>query len=198
MPAIGITGGVATGKSSYVRTLLKHLPAPCFDADRCVHDLLASDPGLHAEIRAAFPTLPSGDGIDRAALREIVFRSGEARRTLESLIHPRVRTVWQPLAFAARAAQTVHFFDIPLLYETGIEAEFDRVLVIACSPEIQQRRMAENRGLASEVIAGIMNAQFDLPAKVARANHVVWNDGSPSALDAQARLFATYLRESYG
>lgn len=198
MPAIGITGGVATGKSSFVRALLKHFPAPCFDADQCVHDLLASDTGLHAEIRAAFPALPAGDGIDRAALRQIVFRSDDARRTLESLIHPRVRTAWQPLASAARAAKTLHFFDIPLLYETGIEAEFDRVLVIACSPETQRGRMAENRGLASEVIAGIIKAQFDLLAKVARANHVVWNDGSPSALDAQARLFATYLRESYG
>ncbi len=198
MPAIGITGGVATGKSSFVRALLKHLPVPCFDADRCVHDLLASDAGLHAEIRAAFPTLPTDGGIDRTALREIVFRSEDARRTLESLIHPRVRAAWQPQAAAARDTRTIHFFDIPLLYETGIEAEFDRVLVIACSPEIQRGRMAENRGLASEVIEGIIKAQFGLLAKVARANYVVWNDGSPSALDAQARLFATYLRESYG
>jgi dephospho-CoA kinase len=198
MPAIGITGGVATGKSSFVRALLKQMPVECFDADRCVHDLLASDAGLHAEIHAAFPTLPPGDGVDRTALREIVFRSEEARRTLETLIHPRVRAVWQPQASVARALQAVHFFDIPLLYETGIEAEFDRILVIACSPEIQRQRMAENRGLASEVITGMINAQFDLLAKVARANHVVWNDGSPSALEAQARLFATYLRESYG
>jgi len=200
MPAIGITGGVATGKSSFARALLEHLPVAFFDADRCVHDLLAGDAALHAEIRAAFgPDVVAADGsLDRVALREVVFRSEEDRRRLEGLIHPRVRAVWHPQAVAARATRAIHFFDIPLLYETGIEAEFDRVLVIACSPDVQRERMRTNRGLASDVIAGIIGAQFDLLAKVTRADHVVWNDGSPSALDAQARLFATYLRDFYG
>lgn len=194
MPAIGITGGVATGKSSFVRALLAHLPAEVFDADRCVHELLTSDTRLRAEIRAAFDL---GE-FDRETLREIVFRDAAARRKLESLIHPRVRDIWQPQAAAARESHAVHVFDIPLLYETGIEREFDLVLVVACSPEVQRRRLAENRGLAPDVIAGIIGAQSDLPAKVSRADHVVWNDGSPSALDAQARIFATYLREIYG
>lgn len=92
----------------------------------------------------------------------------------------------------------MYFFDIPLLYETGIELEFDRVLVVTCSPAIQRERLRENRSLAPDLIESIISAQSDLLAKVARADHVVWNDGSPSALDAQARIFATYLRELYG
>ena len=196
MPAIGITGGVATGKSSFVRVLLKHLPAELFDADQCVHELLATDQPLHAEIRSSFG-LPHGH-LDRAVLREIVFRDPKARQTLESLIHPRVRAVWQPQAKFARGSGEMYFFDIPLLYETGIELEFDRVLVVACSPAIQRERLRENRSLAPDLIESIISAQSDLLAKVARADHVVWNDGSPSALDAQARIFATYLRELYG
>ncbi len=200
MPAVGITGGVATGKSSFVRALLKYLTAELFDADRCVHELLAADTELHAQVRAAFGpsvSLPQG-GLDRTALREIVFRDVEARRKLEGLIHPRVRSAWQPQAIAARRSKVIHLFDIPLIYETAIEGEFDRVLVVACSPEIQCQRLRANRGLASALIESIIAAQSDLLAKVARAEHVVWNDGSPFALDAQARLFATYLRELYG
>jgi dephospho-CoA kinase len=201
MPAIGITGGVATGKSSFIRALLGYLPTPrLFDADRCVHELLASDRALHAEIRSEFGSSPFDPAgiLDREALRQIVFRDAQARQRLEALIHPRVRAVWQPQAESARTSREVYLFDIPLLYETGIEREFDRVLVVACSPEVQRQRLSQNRGLASDLIEGIIKAQSDLLVKVARADHVVWNDGSPSALDAQARRFASYLRELYG
>jgi len=200
VPAVGITGGVATGKSSFVRALLTHLAVELFDADRCVHELLAGDPRLLAEIEAAFGTRalqPSGS-LDRAALREIVFRDPSARSRLEALIHPRVRARWQPLAASARSSGALHLFDIPLLYETGIEREFDRVLVVACSPQTQRVRLRDNRSLAPGVIEGMIAAQSDLQAKVARADHVIWNDGSPAALEAQAALFAAYLRESYG
>ena len=200
MPAIGITGGVATGKSSFVRALLKNGAIQLFDADACVHELLAHDGGLIAEVVGVFGEKvrhPEG-GIDRRALREEIFGNDPARRALEGLIHPRVRDVWQPMAVEARKAEQVTLFDIPLLYETDAQNEFDRVLVIACSPGIQRRRMAENRGLASELIERMIEAQSDLLAKVIRADHVVWNDGSPTVLDAQARLFASYLREFYG
>lgn len=200
MPAIGITGGVATGKSSFVRALLKNGAVRLFDADACVHELLAHDGGLIAEVVGVFGEKvrhPEG-GIDRRALREAVFGHDSARKTLEGLIHPRVRAIWQPMAVEARQASQVTLFDIPLLYETEAQEEFDRILVIACSPALQRRRMAENRGLASDLIERMIGAQFDLLAKVTRADHVVWNDGSPTVLDAQARLFASYLREFYG
>ena len=200
MPAIGITGGVATGKSSFVRALLKNGAVQLFDADACVHELLAHDGGLIAEVVGVFGEKVRREegGIDRRALRDVVFGNDSARRTLEGLIHPRVRATWQPMADEARQSEQVTLFDIPLLYETEAEAQFDRILVIACSPVVQRRRMAENRGLASDLIERMIEAQFDLLAKVTRADHVVWNDGSPTVLDAQARLFASYLREFYG
>lgn len=201
MPAIGITGGVATGKSSFVRALLTHRELECFDADQCVHRLLAEDQSLQAELVAVLGDEVRGPdgGLDRPAMRRKVFDRPELRHRVEELLHPRVRAVWQPMARAARSPETrIVLFDIPLIYETAIEREFDRIVVVAASPDTQRRRMRENRSLASEVIEGMLKAQIDLPAKVARADHVVWNDCSPSALDAQARILADYFRELYG
>lgn len=195
MSAIGVTGGIGTGKSSFLRALAGAIAVPVFDADRCVHRLLESDATLRHELAEAFGpgVLDSAGGVRRERLRGIAFESEPARRTLEALIHPRVRAEWQPLARAARETSTLHLFDIPLLYETGAEMEFERVLVVACSPQEQRRRLRENRSLAPELIERMISAQLDLPAKVARADHVIWNDGSPAWLTAQAKRFADYL-----
>lgn len=200
MPAIGITGGVATGKSSFTRVFLQHWPAEFVDADACVHELLAEDQRLLAEIREEFGTnIISPDGtFDRKAMREIAFNDPSARSRLEALIHPRVRERWLPEAQAARGGGPRFVADIPLLYETGAEVEFDRVIVVACSPAVQRSRMQLNRGLAPALIDRIIGSQLDLAAKMSRADYVVWNDGSPAALEEQARLFAATLRDLYG
>jgi dephospho-CoA kinase len=200
VPAIGITGGVGTGKSSFLCALLEHWPAESFDADRCVHQLLAADVPLRGKIRATFgDEVFAADGtLDRAALRAIVFADDAARRTLEELVHPAVRDAWVPRARKARGSGPRLCLDIPLLYETGGQAECDRVVVIACAPAIQRARLAANRGLAPGLIERMISAQLDLAVKVTRADHVVWNDGSATALDEQARLFAAHLRDLYG
>ena len=200
MPVVGITGGIATGKSSFIRALLRDLPAALFDADRCVHDLLASDTVLIGKLRAEFgPAIFDPDGsLNRPALREIVFEDDRARRQLEALIHPAVRSRWAAQAEAARRDASWMFVDIPLLYETGAESEFDRVIVVACQGSTQRRRMLEERGLASALIERMIAAQIDLAAKTARADHVVWNDSTFAALDEQARLLAAWLRQCYG
>jgi dephospho-CoA kinase len=200
VPAIGITGGVATGKSSFTRVFLQQWPAEFFDADACVHELLAGDRELLEEIREVF-----GDGVigadgtfDRRAMREIAFNDPAARGRLEALIHPRVRKKWEPKAKAARSTGGRFVADIPLLFETRSEVECDKVVVVACSPEVQRSRMQLNRGLAPELIERMIESQLDLAAKMSRADYVVWNDGSPAALEEQARLFAATLRDLYG
>jgi len=200
VPAIGITGGVATGKSSFTRVLLQHWPAEFFDADACVHELLAGDRQLLDEIRGAFGTtvIATDGSFDRAALREIAFNDPTARGRLEALVHPRVRARWMPKAQAARGAGGRFVADIPLLFETGTEVECDRVVVVACSPAVQRSRLQLNRGLAPALIERMIGSQLDLAAKMSRADHVVWNDGSPAALEEQARLFAATLRDLYG
>lgn len=200
MPAIGITGGVATGKSSFTRALFGKIAGKVFDADQCVHRLLAADVAVIEQVKRAFgPQVISSDGgIDRVSVRAIVFEDEVKRGQLEAILHPRVRDEWVSEARAAKASDEIFFADIPLLYETAAEGECDKVLVIACSPEVQRRRMAENRSLASALIERMIKSQLDLTVKVSRADHVVWNDGLPAALDEQARLFADYLRDFYG
>lgn len=200
MPAIGITGGVATGKSSFTRVFLQYWPAEFFDADACVHELLAGDRQLLDEIKKEF-----GDGVisadgtfGRQAMREIAFGDSTARERLERLIHPRVHERWLPKARAAKAAGGRFVADIPLLFEVGAESECDRVVVVACSSNVQRSRMELNRGLAPALIERMIGSQLDLAAKMSRADFVVWNDGSPAALEEQARLFAATLRDLYG
>jgi dephospho-CoA kinase len=191
---------VATGKSSFTRVLLQHWPAEFFDADACVHELLANDCELLEEIRVSFgESVIGADGaFDRAAMRGIAFNDPTARGRLEALIHPRVRARWQPKAEAARSSGGRFVADIPLLFETGSEVECDKVAVVACSPQVQRTRMQLNRGLAPELIERMIESQLDLAAKMSRADYVVWNDGSPAALEEQARLFAATLRDLYG
>jgi dephospho-CoA kinase len=200
VPAIGITGGVATGKSSFTRVFLQYWPAEFFDADACVHELLAGDTELLGQIRAEFGAgVIADDGsLNRAAMREVAFHDPSARTRLEAMIHPRVRQRWIEMARGAKGGQRRVVVDIPLLFETSAEIECDRVLVVACSARIQRLRMQTNRGLAPALIDRMIESQLDLAAKASRADHVVWNDGSPAALEEQARLFAAYLRDLYG
>jgi dephospho-CoA kinase len=200
VPAIGITGGVATGKSSFTRVFLQYWPADLFDADACVHELLAGDRQLLDEIRREFGSgvIAEDGSLSRAAMREIAFKDPGARTRLEALIHPRVRQRWIEMARDAKGGKRRVVVDIPLLFETSAEVECDRVLVVACSPRIQRMRMQTNRGLAPALIDRMIESQLDLAAKASRADHVVWNDGSPAALEEQARLFAAYLRDLYG
>lgn len=199
MPVIGLTGGIATGKSTFAIALLRELPMGHFDSDRCVHDLLATDDATRDAIVAAFgPAVCGHDGRpDRTALRNIIFNNEERRRTLESIMHPAVRAQWTALADEARHRETWLLVDIPLLYETRVESEFDRVIVVASSKKTQIERLTHERKLAPELAERIIAAQFDLEAKTKKAEHVIWNDSTRRNLDGQARLLADWLRVRY-
>jgi dephospho-CoA kinase len=196
MPILGITGGIATGKSSFVEALSRHLPGKRFDADAAVHELLAEDAGVRNEIEKAFgPGVLREDGTpDRLKLRELVFAEPARRETLEAILHPAVRQHWLNEAGPYRQVADWYYVDIPLLYETGAEKEFDRVVVVACSPATQRARMSSLRGLDVTMMEKIIGAQHDLGLKVSKADHVIWNDSTVSCLDGQAKLFAGWLR----
>jgi dephospho-CoA kinase len=200
VPIIGLTGGVATGKSTFARRLLSELPTmETFDSDRCVHELLASDESVHAAIANSFgPSIFDSNGIpDRVKLRGIVFDDESRRRELESILHPLVRTRWQGLVRQARQNRGWLLVDIPLLYETGSQVEFDRVIVVASPSDTQLRRMIHERGLAPTVAAKIISTQLDIGAKTQLADHVIWNDSTVSNLDGQSRLLAAWLRRRF-
>lgn len=197
MPVVGLTGGIGAGKSTFARLLLREMPMEYFDSDRCVHDLLAADENTRDAVVAEFgPTAVGVSGWpDRARLREIVFADESRRKALEGILHPAVRVRWRARVAEARKTKTCVLVDIPLLYETGAQGEFDRIVVVACSRETQIRRLTTERGLAPDLAERIIAAQQDLGAKILQADHVIWNDCTVSNLDGQTRLFASWLRE---
>src|SRR6266478_8541762 len=200
MPAIGITGGIATGKTAFCECLQDIVPgAKFFNADHAAHDL-GELPEVKQEVRAEFGGgVFSGDGdLNRERLRAIVFGDATKRRALEQILHPRIRCQWRAEANKHRNSPDFFFADIPLLYETGGETLCDRVVVVACSQKVQLARLAERMSLKDTEAEQMIRSQMPLEEKIARADHVVWNDGSRAALMEQARfLAALWQQESW-
>lgn len=191
MSVIGITGGIATGKSSFARSLRERLPgAELCDADQIARELTTSDAEVLAEIRDRFgPEIFQSNGeLNRGALRAIIFSAPAERRELEQILHPRIRQRWSGEAEKYRHSTDLFFADIPLLYETGGETLCDRVVVVACSEEIQIERVMDRMRINSKEATAIIAAQMPLSEKINRADHLVWNNGPQSAMMEQARL----------
>jgi dephospho-CoA kinase len=200
VPVLGITGGVHTGKSTFTRALLRRLPADVFDADRCAHELLETDAATRESVSAAFGSevFDSDGRPDRGKLRELVFANELHRRRLEEILHPAIRARWASLADVSAKTGAWLLVDIPLLFETNAEPQFDRVIVVACSPETQIRRLRENRGFDDQTSGRVIAAQMDLGTKIKKADHVIWNDSTDRCLDGQAALLSGWLKQRYG
>jgi dephospho-CoA kinase len=197
---IGITGGIATGKSSFVRAQRRQQPRENFYAVRSAKELLDSDLEVQEAVVAKFGSEfldPEGKP-SRTKLRQVVFAHPELRRVLESILHPIIRRNWTKQAEKHRVAESFFFVDIPLLFETGAEPYFDRIVVVACSAATQQRRLRQLRGLDPTLANQIVGAQHDLGTKIKKADHLVWNDSTVQCLDGQSRLLGGWLRQRYG
>jgi dephospho-CoA kinase len=197
MPAIGITGGISTGKSTFSECLREILSAAkFFNADQAAH-ALAEVPEVEQKIRAEFGSgVFSRDGdLNRERLRAIIFGDATKKRALERILHPRIRSQWRAEAKKHRNSPDFFFADIPLLYETGGETLCDRVVVVACSYNVQLARLAERTSLKHTEAEQMIRSQMPLEEKIARADHVVWNDGSRAALMEQARFLAALWQQ---
>ncbi len=200
MPAIGITGGIATGKSTFSELFCTYLPAELFDADQCSRDLLAHDHDIGEAVRREFgPRAFDASGQpDRAWLREVVFADPTKRHALENILHPAIRALWATRAADAARGDRWLCVDIPLLYETGAQTHFAAVIVVACPLATQRTRLLQKRHLPADTADQIIAAQMDLAAKITQADHLIWNDSTTSCLDRQARLLAGALRQRHG
>jgi dephospho-CoA kinase len=190
MPAIGITGGIATGKSTFVECLGELLPgATFFDADQATHALLNRQQ-LQKQIRREFggQVFSTAGDLNRTKLRAIVFADATKKRALERILHPRIRRQWRTEAKEHRNSPTFFFADIPLLYETGGESLCDRVVVVACSQKVQMARLRKRMSIKSADARQMINSQMPLEEKIRRADHVVWNNGDRASLMQQARF----------
>lgn len=179
MRLFGLTGGVGMGKSTAV-AVFRDLGVPVADTDQIARDIVAPGTEGATAIRQAFGAgcfLPSGE-LDRKALASIVFESPERRAVLESILHPPIRARWKSLAAGwAEDPVIAHgVVDIPLLYETGAEDEFDAVLCVACG-EATQRARLKARGWNERDIERRVQAQWPVRMKMDRADHVIWTEG---------------------
>lgn len=178
---IGLTGGVATGKST-VASYLQELGAIVLDADVYAREAVRPGEPALEEIRRAFGDeviLPDGS-LDRARLARIVFSDERRRKELEAIVHPRVRSrMAAELAdWRKRGTARVVVCDIPLLFETGIGREaFHRILVVFAPREVQKQRLMRRNGLSAEEAEMRIRAQIPTEEKVKQADDVVDNSG---------------------
>jgi dephospho-CoA kinase len=175
---VGLTGGVASGKST-VAALLRELGAVVVDSDVLAREVVEpGTPGLAAVVEAFGPEVLTADGsLDRPALGAVVFGDEGARRRLEAILHPLIRARAAELEAAAPEG-TVVVHDIPLLVETGQADRFDAVLVVDVPVETQVERMVRDRGMSREDALARVAAQADREQRLAAATHVVDNTGT--------------------
>jgi dephospho-CoA kinase len=197
MPAIGITGGISTGKTSFVTCLREIAPnARFYDADAAARELADRDLEVRGLIEKEFgPAVYSSGDLNRGAVRTIVFADAEKKRALEQILHPRIRRQWSLEAEGCRNSTRLFFADIPLLYETGGETLCDRVVVVGCSPSVQLERLVARTGLERAAAQQMIDAQMPLTEKISWADHVVWNNGGREVLAEQARLLVAFWRD---
>lgn len=181
----GLTGGIGMGKTTAARLLAK-AGLSVIDSDDLAREVVQPGQPALDEIRAELGDEFIGDdgNLDRAKMAEHVFNDRAAREKLEAIIHPRVRERWQSAIAEWRTAGESGVVVIPLLFEVAAAGHFDAVLCVACTDDTQRERLRE-RGWSDEQIGQRIAAQLPIAKKMERADHVIWNEGTPDALRAQ-------------
>jgi dephospho-CoA kinase len=177
---VGLTGGIGSGKSSVARLLAK-LGASVIDADQISREVVEPGrPALRKIVDRFGPEVLDSNGrLDRKRLAQIVFADEAARADLNAIVHPAVaeRTQEEIAARAAQGAKLV-VYDVPLLYETGLERAFPWVIVVHVPPEVQRRRIEARDLLSPDEIEARIRAQMPLAEKMKRATYLVDNSGT--------------------
>lgn len=187
MLKVALTGGIATGKS-YVLEQFRCRGVACLDADALAHGVMAAGTEATTAIASRFgqEMLAPDGSVDRARLGPVVFADPAARRELEAIVHP---AVYRAIAAGLRAFELtgiagLAIVDVPLLYETGAESKFDKVIVTECPPDMQIARLMA-RGLTEAAARQRLAAQLPTREKAARADFVIRTDGTFAETDGQ-------------
>jgi dephospho-CoA kinase len=175
MKVLGITGGIASGKS-LVSQQFKQKGFTVLDADAVVHDLF-KDENVLTEIQTRFPAVFSSEGLNRKALADIIFYDKEAKLDLEHMLHPKVyQHLKNEIEKHSNEAWVV--VDIPLLYETGGQSMCDLVMVVYVNEDTQRQRLMARNQLSLESANQRIASQMPLKDKVNQADIVIDNSGS--------------------
>ena len=193
---VGLTGGIASGKST-VSAILRELGAVVIDADALAREVVErGTPGLAAVVEEFGPGLLTPDGeLDRAAMGTLVFNDESARRRLEAIVHPLVfERIVDLETHAPEGAVVVH--DIPLLAESGRADTFDAVIVVDAPPQVQVERMVRDRGWTEDEARARIGAQASPEERRAIATYVVENTGTVDDLRRTVEKIYGEIRQS--
>ncbi len=187
---VALTGGIATGKS-YCLAKFAEAGTPTIDADVLARQAVAPGTAGFDAVRSRFgaAVVTAEGGLDRVALGRVVFADADARRALEAIVHPAVyAAIGRWFEALARSGQhRVAIADIPLLYETGHEADYDAVVVASCSADQQVARLMARPGFSRDDAERRIAAQWPVAEKARRADYVIDTSGSFEETDAQVR-----------
>ena len=194
---VALTGGIATGKSHCLK-LFAAAGVPVLDADQLAHASIAPGTTGHAAVVERFGTgiLDAGGAVDRKTLAKLIFADAKARRDLEAIIHPRVyRAIGEWFAVLGDRGEPLGVADIPLLFETGREIDYDAVIVTSCPPAMQIERLMSRGGVSKQDAEQRLAAQLPTAVKAARADYVIDTSGSFAETETQVRAVLEELRQ---
>lgn len=197
MLSVGLTGNVGSGKST-VAALWKAQGVPVVSADELSREAVSPGTQGLAAVRAAFGNdVIAGDGtLDRARLRAVVFADADARERLERILHPIIaarRARW--IEECRRGGETLVVSEVPLLFEKGLERDYDATVLVNAPEDVRFDRLVRQRGVDAEEVRRIMAAQMDATKKRSVASYVIDNTGSPDELALRAAEVLAALRE---
>jgi len=200
MIEVGLTGNVAAGKSTVARVWAA-AGVPVLDADALAREAVAPGSEGLAELVQAFGAeilTPAGE-LDRSRMRERVFRDPAARLRLEAILHPRIGALRRRWVEARREeGRDLVVSEVPLLFEAGLEEDFDIVVFIDAPEDERLRRLVQDRGIPEDEGRRIMESQGDPHEKRQRSDRVLTNDGSTEALETAALRLLAELRVAGG
>lgn len=185
MIKIALTGSIGMGKST-VAKMFQAGGIPVFDADSVVRQLQGPGGALVDRIGELFPGTVRCGTLDRDCLAQIVLEDPAKLAALEALVHPAVRE-WREAFVAKNSTARALMFEIPLLFETGGEKEFDKVIVVSAPPEVQRARVLKRQGMNSAKLESILSRQTPDEEKRRRADFVIDTGGDLSTTEAQVR-----------
>lgn len=198
---IGLTGGVASGKST-VAAMLEDLGAHILDADVLARELVApGQPALDAIVQHWGSEYLQADGsLDRSRLRARVFGDSAARKWLEALLHPQIRQLFLERSQQLQKKQSaaILVWVVPLLVENHYQPLLDRILVVDCPRPLQVARLQQRPGWSAAQIEAVLAAQLDRVQRNAAADHVISNEKDLSSLRAAVQAFWETLHKGHG
>jgi dephospho-CoA kinase len=195
---VGLTGGIASGKSA-VAKILARLGAAIVDADVLSREVVAPGHDGWNEIVATFgrEVLQPDQNLDRQKLRTLIFNNPDARKQLEAIIHPRVRALAeQRIREHGDAGYAVVVYEVPLLFEGNLQQWLRPVILVACNVDTQRRRLQQRDGLDAAAAQKHIDAQMSLEDKRKLADYIIENDGSLADLESQVRAVLAQIEST--